>query len=63
VSTERTEGSEPEASPFEEKARAHAREERAEQGLGPTLTDPLLIERLAVMLRAHGRPSNEPRQD
>lgn len=62
MSAERNEASESEASPFEEIARAHAREERADQGLGPILTDPLLIERLAVMLRATSTPTSEPRR-
>lgn len=33
-----------------EVARAHAVAERAQQGLGPTLTDPATIERLAELL-------------
>lgn len=46
--------------PLEEMARAHAREERAEQGLEPTVSDPILIERLAVMLRPTARASDGP---
>ena len=52
MSTERAEEADRAESPFEEQARAHAKEERAEQGLGPTVIDPHLIERLAVILRA-----------
>ena len=43
------------ASPLQQVARAHAIAERAEQGLGPTLTDPAVIERLATLLSASGR--------
>ena len=46
------------ASPFQEVARAHAIAERAEQGLGPTLTDPAVIERLATLLSASGRAAD-----
>ena len=61
MNPERTEASGGGVSIFEEVARAHAAAERAEQGLGPTLSDPAVIERLATLLSSGAGANDLPK--